>query len=233
MIVLESEGIDGKTLGSLVRKYLDIFPVLILKRYIDQELLERCHTQLEALNAIPEDLALNEDGFCHFKSFYPEKSTARYIHHTFKFNSMFLGRNRALAETFDKLKSLYGLIVPNEYSYLGTGRDEQFGLSPEVIHYPSGGGFFSEHVHEQYPQGYGLILNGSYSNDSFECGGVYFRTSDGIRFDFDGVSEIGDVVIFDYGLRHGVSRIDPRSDFTWSLKSGRISYVLPLKRNES
>jgi len=86
-------------------------------------------------------------------------------------------------------------------------------LKPQLIHYPTGGGFLGNHVHPYEPQKLGIILNLSNKGTDFNTGGNEFFTK---RGKFSGCEEISGITIFRFDLLHGVLPIDREEPcFNW------------------
>jgi len=99
-------------------------------------------------------------------------------------------------------------------------------LRPQVIQYPSGGGFFDEHIHPLEPQRVGLITGLSEKGRDFKEGGTCFRV-DGIEYSFEGTHAMGDIILFRYDIPHWISPIDESESLDWTRKDGRWTMVLP------
>tara|TARA_Y100000589_G_C27109739_1_gene611692 strand:- start:542 stop:1351 length:810 start_codon:yes stop_codon:yes gene_type:complete len=112
----------------------------------------------------------------------------------------------------------------NNYSY-----------SPQIIHYPTGGGYFDWHGHPAYPETYGICVCLSNTNvdknrlKEFACmgsGQMLFKVKDKI-FCGENQIDIGDMVIFKYDLPHCVTPCDPFEDITIG-DSGHWMAISPL-----
>jgi len=105
----------------------------------------------------------------------------------------------------------------------------QEGLRTKILHYPRGGGFLTQHVHQLEPQRVGLIL--SLSRVSVDTtGGTTFETPAG-TVDTSEHHDIGDVVLFRYDLPHAVAVVDPGVPVEWEADTGKWSVVLELREN--
>jgi hypothetical protein len=103
------------------------------------------------------------------------------------------------------------------------------GLRTKILHYPRGGGFLTQHVHQLEPQRVGLIL--SLSRLSVDTsGGTTFETPAG-TVDTSEYHDIGDVVLFRYDLPHAVAAVDPGVPVEWEADTGKWSVVLELREN--
>jgi hypothetical protein len=104
------------------------------------------------------------------------------------------------------------------------------GLRTKILHYPRGGGFLTEHIHELEPQRVGLILSLSRVGVDASSGGTTFQTPAG-TVDTSEHHDIGDVVMFRYDLRHAVAAVDPDASLDWNAATGKWSVVLELREN--
>lgn len=103
------------------------------------------------------------------------------------------------------------------------------GLRAKILHYPRGGGFLTQHVHQLEPQRVGLIL--SLSRVGIDTsGGTTFETPSG-TVDTSEHHDIGDVVMFRYDLPHAVTAVDPGVPVEWDADTGKWSVVLELREN--
>ncbi|HCO99892.1 MAG: hypothetical protein CL573_05500 [Alphaproteobacteria bacterium] len=100
-------------------------------------------------------------------------------------------------------------------------------LQPQVIQYPSGGGFFGEHVHPLEPQRVGLIVGLSEKGRDFKNGGTCFRVG-GRNYSFEDTHSMGDIILFRYDVPHWITPIDDEEHLDWTRRAGRWTMVLPL-----
>jgi len=98
-------------------------------------------------------------------------------------------------------------------------------MRPQVVHYPSGGGFFGEHAHPLKPQSIGLIIGLSRKGIDYKSGGTTFKTPYG--FVDSGNHDIGDITLFRYNLPHAVTVVDPDDKLDWTSEKGRWTMILP------
>lgn len=104
------------------------------------------------------------------------------------------------------------------------------GLRAKILHYPRGGGFLAEHIHQLEPQRVGLILSLSRLGVDSGGGGTRFETPTGL-LDTSDYQDIGDVVMFRYDLPHAVAAVDPSAPIDWDADTGKWSVVLELREN--
>lgn len=123
-----------------------------------------------------------------------------------------------LLSLFEPLRELYNSL---------TGHQTEFGVPdqgpyvhPQVIHYPSGGGFFGRHWHNLEPQKLGFIVSMSKRGRDFRNGGTCF-VIDGEVVDTEQYQDVGDILIWRYDHDHWVTQSDLQDKFDWNSDSGR------------
>jgi len=100
-------------------------------------------------------------------------------------------------------------------------------LLPQIIHYPRGGGFFDWHIHPRNPVNYGLIHKLSKRGSNFMKGATEILCSDSDVLKVEEYSDIGDLVLFKYDLKHRVAPCDPDNDLVFDI-NGRWTAILPI-----
>ncbi|MGZ3698280.1 MAG: hypothetical protein ACXWPM_04230 [Bdellovibrionota bacterium] len=101
-------------------------------------------------------------------------------------------------------------------------------LRPQIVRYPSGGGFFDRHIHPLMPQKVGIILSLSERGKDFQTGGTRFWVGDQL-LDAEQSTNIGDICMFRFDLYHDVSPVDSGSkQVDWNADDGRWTLVMPL-----
>lgn len=125
---------------------------------------------------------------------------------------------------FDPLRLLYNDLASYDLTFeIPTAGPY---LHPQLIHYPSGGGFFGRHWHNLLPQKLGFIVAMSRYGSDYKCGGTVFDV-DGLVVDIEGIHDLGDVCIWRYDYPHWVKQSDLRDQFTWDSEDGRWVATLP------
>jgi hypothetical protein len=124
--------------------------------------------------------------------------------------------------------------------------EDGFWTAARVHQYPTGGGFMGMHcedyiprIYEQYgfQNGYfqPLIMmsrKGVGDDCDYETGGGYFcKGSEKIYFEAQ--CELGDVLVYDTRIMHGVTEIDLRKPFRQTTVSGRYAGFVTLYRDLS
>ena len=97
---------------------------------------------------------------------------------------------------FGALRDLQNQISGTKGDFLPT--DSPILMRPQIIQYPSGGGYIGEHFHPIEPQKIGLITGLSRKGIDYKVGGTTFKTPHG--FVDSGEHDIGDITLFRYNL---------------------------------
>lgn len=160
----------------------------------------------------------------------PSKSIAPHLYQTFVFGNLskFRGRlGQSARAIFEKMLRIQNAIAGTE-AKLEIPYKEKYWLRPQIIRYPRGGGYLSEHVHSYEPQRVGLILNLSDSGVDFQEGATFFRPKSGDLVSDPSFGALGRVIVFKYDMSHGVWPVDPSENIDWKSADGKWSAVLPL-----
>jgi len=146
---------------------------------------------------------------------------APHVFHDYNFNDLDVLDPRlriTLLSLFEPLRELYNAL---------TGYDVRFGIPesgpyvhPQLIHYPSGGGFFARHWHNIAPQKLGFIVSLSQRGRDFRNGGTCFEI-DGEVIDAEANQDVGDILVWRYDHPHWVSQSDLQDKFDWASDAGR------------
>lgn len=146
---------------------------------------------------------------------------APHVFHDYNFNEI----DRAPAALAARLRTVFEPLQ-GLYNSL-TGNDVRFGVPesgayvhPQIIHYPSGGGFFARHWHNLHPQQLGFIVSLSKRGRDYRNGGTCFEI-DGEVVDMEARHEIGDICVWRYDHQHWVTQSDLRDKFDWESEAGR------------
>lgn len=127
---------------------------------------------------------------------------------------------------------LYSL--PRDFTCDGT--EDGMWSASRINHYPRGGGFMAPHTDvgtntiamdmgmERYVQ---LLLLMSKKGEDYLEGGAYIDL-DGRRYLFESECEIGDIVIYDGRVNHGVEDIDPMAPLELGSFAGRHVALVTL-----
>lgn len=146
---------------------------------------------------------------------------APHVFHDYNFNDLDTvppTLRARLFGLFEPLRELYNELTGNgvEFEIPKTGPY----VHPQLIHYPSGGGFFARHWHNLLPQKLGFIVSLSKRGRDFKNGGTCFEI-DGEVIDMEARQEIGDICIWRYDHQHWVTQSDLSDKFDWTSDAGR------------
>jgi len=146
---------------------------------------------------------------------------APHVFHDYNFNDLAAtpaGLQASLRAVFEPLRELYNAL---------TGYDVAFGVPasgpyvhPQLIHYPSGGGFFARHWHNLAPQKLGFIVSMTQRGRDFRNGGTCFEI-DGEVVDTEAHQDVGDILVWRYDHHHWVTQSDLQEKFDWASDAGR------------
>ena len=125
---------------------------------------------------------------------------------------------------FELMKNFQNELAETNVTFFSENSSSFF--RPQVIQYPSGGGFFAEHKHTIEPQRIGLIAGLSKYGVDFQNGGTTFVTPEGLE-DSELNNDIGDITLFRIDLLRAVSPVDSDESIDWNSDKGRWTMVLP------
>ncbi len=153
-----------------------------------------------------------------------QKTLHYYITHNFNnYDDLNNAELRELLENFfTPLKHFYNTMTGNNADFTGEGKI----IHPEIIHYPSGGGFFAKHFHLLDPQRVGVIVSLSRYGEDYKTGGTGFEVGEEM-VDTEGHHEVGDIALFRYDLGHWVSPCDLEDAMNPGSPRGRWTLILP------
>ena len=126
--------------------------------------------------------------------------------------------------------------MPSDFTVNGT--DDGMWSASRISHYPRGGGFMAPHTDvgtNSVSKGLGLdyvqlILTMSKKGVDFKEGGAYIIDDEGKRYFFEDECELGDIVIYDGRIMHGVEEIDPMEPLDMNSFEGRhVAFVTLFK----
>jgi len=146
---------------------------------------------------------------------------APHVFHDFNFNAIDqtpAALRTELLKLFEPMRGLYNALT----GYATTFDIPPSGpyVHPQLIQYPSGGGFFARHWHNLAPQKLGLIVSLSQRGRDYRNGGTQFEI-DGQIVDMEGRHDIGDILVWRYDHHHWVTQSDLRDKFDWDAADGR------------
>jgi len=118
-----------------------------------------------------------------------------------------------------------------------------FWTAARIHQYPAGGGFMTKHVEDYIPtlyEEYGVkvyfqpLIVMSRKGDAADCdyqvGGGFFEYK-GTRYYFEEACELGDIVLYNTSIPHGVAEVDPRKPFRQASTAGRYAGFVTMYRD--
>lgn len=162
------------------------------------------------------------------------------------YNPLFAPDLFGMHEVFRAGARVRNLLMGVPIAFATDSIEDGFWTAARVHQYPPGGGFMSMHsedyiprIYEQYgfDNGYfqPLIVmsrKGTSEDCDYETGGGYFcRGTE--KLYFETVCELGDVLVYDTRVMHGVTEIDLEKPFRQTSVSGRYAGFVTLYRDFS
>ena len=146
---------------------------------------------------------------------------APHVFHDYNFNALATMPDDVQAKLralFEPLRGLYRDLTGTETRF--EIPDAGPYVHPQIIQYPSGGGFFARHWHNLHPQQLGFIVSLSKRGRDYRNGGTCFEI-DGEVVDLEGRQDVGDICVWRYDHEHWVTQSDLSDKFDWSRDDGR------------
>jgi len=146
---------------------------------------------------------------------------APHVFHDYNFNALTAlpaEIQGLLLSLFEPLRGLYRDLTGTETRL--NAPDAGAYVHPQLIQYPSGGGFFGRHWHNLHPQRLGFIVSLSRRGRDYQNGATCFEI-DGEIVDLEGRQEIGDICVWRYDHHHWVTQSDLGDKFDWDRDDGR------------
>jgi hypothetical protein len=137
---------------------------------------------------------------------------------------------------FRRLIQFRNLLYSLPRNFTCDGTEDGMWSASRINHYPRGGGFMAPHVDvgtnsiaidaglQRYVQ---LLLLMTKKGLDYHEGGAYIDV-DGQRYFFESECEVGDIVIYDGRVNHGVEEIDPMEPLDLASFAGRHVALVTL-----
>lgn len=215
--------VPEQTRDDLVRRVMDQGEIIILKQVFDDDSLSGLRRAAHAWGqeAAPADADDFGGNYHRRRAMVSRLQQAPHVFHDYNFNRLDQtpgAFGAALLGLFEPLRHLYNAL---------TGAEVVFGVPergpyvhPQIIHYPSGGGFFARHWHNLLPQKLGFIVQMSKRGRDYRDGAVCFEI-DGEAFDLESRHDLGDICVWRYDHPHWVTQSSLRDKFDWDSEAGR------------
>ena len=204
-------------------RVMDRGQLVLLKRAFSDEMLTAVRSAVAAWGR--EAPAADADDFRgnyhRRRAMVARLQQAPHVFHDYNFNDLAVAPpelESVLRGLFEPLRRLYNDLTGNgvRFEIPATGPY----VHPQLIHYPSGGGFFARHWHNLAPQKLGFIVSLSQRGRDFRNGGTCFEI-DGEVVELEARQEIGDILVWRYDHHHWVTQSDLRDRFDWNSEAGR------------
>ncbi len=197
--------------------------IVVIKKIFPEE--EMLALRREVVAWGKENAPVNQDNFkANYHCLKVKISNIQKVPHVFHdynfndFGALPIELKIKLSQVFECLRIFYNQLTGYDAT-LGVKENAPY-FHPQLIQYPSGGGFFGRHSHNLLPQKIGLILSmAKYGND-YSGGGTCFVANDKV-VDLEGHHDIGDLCLFRFDIDHWVKQSPLDDKFNWDDENGR------------
>ena len=205
------------------RRVMDSGQIVILKEAFPEAMLDGLRSAVAAwAREVPAVDADDFRGNYHRRrAMVSRLQQAPHVFHDYNFNDLGAAPSdlqARLRSLFEPLRDLYRDLTGTETRFEVPASGAY--VHPQVIQYPSGGGFFARHWHNLEPQQLGFIVSLSKRGRDYRNGGTCFEI-EGEVVDLEGRQGIGDVCVWRYDHQHWVTQSDLQDKFDWSREDGR------------
>lgn len=209
--------------AELVERVMERAELVLLKDVFDDGMLTSLRRAVHAWGqAVPAAEVDDFRGNYHRRrAMVSRLQQAPHVFHDYNFNAIGQAPDAlapALLELFEPLRRLYNGLTGYETAFAIPESGPY--VHPQLIQYPSGGGFFARHWHNLSPQKLGFIVSLSKRGRDYRNGGTQFEI-DGEIVDMEARHGIGDLLIWRYDHHHWVTQSDLQDKFDWDSEGGR------------
>jgi hypothetical protein len=162
------------------------------------------------------------------------------------YNPIFADDIYAMRTVFRRSAQLRNLLMDVPLDWAVDKIEDGFWTAARIHHYPAGGGFMEGHEEIHVPKVYeeaGLKISyfqplivmsrrGKAADCDYETGGGFF-VKDNERVHYEQWCELGDVLVYDTRVTHGVTTIDVRKRFRQDNLEGRFAAFVTLYKDLS
>ena len=207
--------------GYKISKYFDE-DVCIIENFVDAELCRSVVNLSHGLMRKMPHRVIDNGAFYSF-DVLPQNTETERIFRTLQIDEF----SKDLIDS--PIYRLFSLIEDFQSAFISKDISIEKGQKKrhQIIHYPKGGGFFDWHEHPRYPVNYGLICNLSEKGKDFDEGATEIIDSKGNIVCVENFSNIGDLILFKYDLRHRVAPCNPKDDLVFNT-NGRWTAIIPI-----
>lgn len=216
----------------LIKRNVDSKVVYLVKNVIEREIILDIRNDISSWSKSEAEkwMALDQDctNFHRVNDCY-EKSYVKTKAHTFYYN-LWLKESYKMKMFFLNVFEFKSKISDfKSLDYLNNTPKDGFVSRVIVHHYPVGGGFMEEHkdpINVYNP--IQTIIQASEKGLDYNTGGLYIRDDDSEEEIFiDDDFKIGDMLVFQPHIFHGVKPIDEDEVTDWEIRKGRY-LIIPL-----
>jgi hypothetical protein len=203
----------------VVRHFYDESLILDFRQELKAFALSREQSWHPLYNDCPDYHRINDE----YENSYVKART-----HTFLFH-LWYEHNRRLFEMFKETFVFKSELLGKDASYVTSNIPSDGYISRVTVHqYPIGGGYLSEHVDPVNAfNPVQTIIPASIRGVDYKSGGLYVRPDGSDLLLLDDKIGIGDLVMFNQQIPHGVLPVEPDEKLTWDLDSGRW-LIIPI-----
>lgn len=209
----------------IIRKQVQNGDLYIVKNVVAPPLLQRIKRYLTNVgqSSLPnyQTIQAGAPNF-HRINYWDERAYVQGCFHQF----VFFPWNQDVFQLFERFKEVYYLknLISNLPKTKFLGRTPEDGCTARLAFqfYPQGVGGLNKHIDPvDHHQLCVPIMILSKKGVDYEQGGLYVELKNGEKIVLDDIAEVGDVVLFNAQLVHGVDRIDPHLPEDWLSFKGR------------
>lgn len=148
-----------------------------------------------------------------------------------------------MREPFRTAARLRNLAMGFDLDFAVDTVERGFWTAARIHQYPAGGGFMTKHVEDYIPtlyEAYGVKVyfqplivmsrKGEGADCDYQVGGGFFE-HEGTRYYFEEACELGDIVIYNTSIPHGVAEVDPSKPFRQASTAGRYAGFVTMYRD--
>jgi hypothetical protein len=158
----------------------------------------------------------------------------KHSHYMFRWNATTPEMKKIWSEidSYWRIMKYLGGYAANEYeaNIPSAGPTDRV----QFVHYPAKGGVLRDHVDPDHNQKFVIGINMSTRGVEYQQGGFYVLDAAGQRIDLEQHISVGDALVCDARIVHGVSEVDPaanQDEPEWNRETGR--WYLGLYSNDS
>ncbi len=219
---------------SSLKEQMDDGYLVVVKNFVPQEEIARLKKYLNSImnSTMPEFVPIRRGAKNNFRiNLNDERAQVKawfYVWSFFTWNQDLFDLYKKYAPIYHLRNSLAGLPAQ---TFLG--RTEEMGCAARlsVQFYPSGKGYFTEHV-DPYDKHQLVvpIMAMSKAGEDFTTGGNFVQTTDGQRLITEQFLEPGDILLFNALCPHGVATVDEGAEYDPLSSKGRWMMLFAVNK---